>query len=1345
MSAFGGGSVVPNNALFTGLKGNFGFNDKRNSSNSLNNPSTNGQKKKHFNKNNNRNNKPKGSNGQNNVHQKSKRKPIDKGNKGMNVDDLDDVDTLPEVKVIPKLNTKYQSHSNDEIMHTGPLIPNASQFGFGSKNIQKREVPKYLQIQPRIVTPLEFKQNAWDKMNQQKMNNMEQQNNGSDFQGLYEEFQKMRDIERKKMEELGLVDAENIRKDLNDAISFQGTCLDMCPTFERVRRALENNVKKLEKDPSTNKISKSKAVKAFSRPAAGQPPPLPSEVRPPFILSSTLNYLIDTIVPQLPDAHSFIWDRTRSIRQDFTYQNYYGPEAIDCNEKIVRIHLISLHVMAGSEVEYSQQQELEQFNKALQTLMEIYQDVRNRGGKCPNEPEFRAYYLLSHLRESEIEREIQGLPNYIVNNDLVQLAIKFRNLISQNNLVERGFKNGVGSFNLFVEFFRLVYHESTPFLMSCLLETLFNEIRFYAVKAMTRSYHTKGKAYDGETLKSMLGFDSIDELIKFIEYYEIDTINENGVILVDLVNKEKLETKYKINSINDKPKLSQAYSKQLNRKITKKFADFINSGLPNDDLSLKNVKSLKVLQANNNSSVKAGSLADFLNTPSVDTTPNTGFGAASTGFSSSAPAFGSNTGTVSNGFGANNTPNTYLNTIGGFSSDGSSKGGFSNGGFSNGGFSNQSSKNGGFTQSKPPNEPAAVFVPQSDIKPTIKEPNFLFSTKIAPTSQSKPTKSFSFNQPESTPSVQGLKPTLLSLNSKFTNEPSTLKLEAPKIASNASSLTTSTTSAVPVTSIPKPIAQKAKTIKDSQQFDTAVREIMEELLKQTVDEELVKNIPRVIKYENDRRERSRIIDLFSNELYEAFLSELTFKALLETRAEYYYKKTIKTKYIKKIKEIGTKYERKLSLKRKRQDELNEIKFNGLNGLKRQLSGASSMSSKRRHVWNETSIDEIVDKRNEIEKLWQPINFKQFLDSLNANLLINISIQHIDLKFLVLVENFKLNYSRWLVNKLGLKVNKEKMYYENLVHLNKINLQVVSLPNKKDLNKEFFSNIPFVLFESGFVDKTESSKFKDINEKLVRDSLILKKILGFANKYDEFKIQILIIYWDITNSKLTAGQIESALGVPRLKQEYSNVINQITICDMSQTNINEIINDGFVKLGHDFTGELTPKGKKKKLDVHENKKPEFKTVDNDRFKNMESKIINRAKMEKKYSYLNNHSIVNQSLNPLVNQLILGINKTNRTMNRTFGNRTISNSHLLDTTFINNSSGSLLGGFGKEIIEESTPFNSPKKSFFAVDLSENSAANLANASQTTAKATGKPPVPKSLQQLIDLTSKVKSKYK
>ena len=242
---------------------------------------------------------------------------------------------------------------------------------------------------------------------------LETHNAGNDFQSLYEELQRMREQERKQMERLGLVDAENASKTLNEAIAFQGTCVDMCPVFERVRRSLENNVNSLEKDPLTNRVSRSKAVKAFSRPAAGQPPPLPSEVRPPHVLKATLDYLVDNIVPQLPEAHLFLWDRTRCIRQDFTYQNYIGPEAIDCNERIARIHLLSLHIMARGNIEYSQQQEVEQLNKTLQTLIEIYRDVRNNGGQAPNEAEFRSYYLLAHMRDSELEREVQTLPDNI--------------------------------------------------------------------------------------------------------------------------------------------------------------------------------------------------------------------------------------------------------------------------------------------------------------------------------------------------------------------------------------------------------------------------------------------------------------------------------------------------------------------------------------------------------------------------------------------------------------------------------------------------------------------------------------------------------------------------------------------------------------------------------------------------------------------------------------------------------------------------------------------------------------------------------------------------------------------
>ena len=52
---------------------------------------------------------------------------------------------------------------------------------------------------------------------------------------------------RSEMENRGLVDQQDTRKDLKDAIVFVGTCQDMCPTFERVRRAYEKDTKPFEK------------------------------------------------------------------------------------------------------------------------------------------------------------------------------------------------------------------------------------------------------------------------------------------------------------------------------------------------------------------------------------------------------------------------------------------------------------------------------------------------------------------------------------------------------------------------------------------------------------------------------------------------------------------------------------------------------------------------------------------------------------------------------------------------------------------------------------------------------------------------------------------------------------------------------------------------------------------------------------------------------------------------------------------------------------------------------------------------------------------------------------------
>ena len=116
--------------------------------------------------------------------------------------------------------------------------------------------------------------------------------------------------------------------------------------------------------------------------------------------------------------------------------------------------------------------------------------------------------------------------------------------------------------------------------------------------------------------------------------------------MLDLFNREKLELTYKLNSIHDKAKQPQAYSPQLNSKLSGELKDVINLGKPNVSLNLKNsaqqiiVKSTipppsaQPIPSLAEPEPKAGSLADFLSK-----------GGTNVDLNKSAFSFGSNTNT----------------------------------------------------------------------------------------------------------------------------------------------------------------------------------------------------------------------------------------------------------------------------------------------------------------------------------------------------------------------------------------------------------------------------------------------------------------------------------------------------------------------------------------------------------------------------------------------------------------------------------------------------------------------------------------------------------------------------
>lgn len=75
---------------------------------------------------------------------------------------------------------------------------------------------------------------------------------------------------------------------LEDSVSLVGICTDMCPEFERVRRIVEDDVKRPECTAETQHLPRrqripdeSRMVKAYARSAAGMDVELVSEIRSP--------------------------------------------------------------------------------------------------------------------------------------------------------------------------------------------------------------------------------------------------------------------------------------------------------------------------------------------------------------------------------------------------------------------------------------------------------------------------------------------------------------------------------------------------------------------------------------------------------------------------------------------------------------------------------------------------------------------------------------------------------------------------------------------------------------------------------------------------------------------------------------------------------------------------------------------------------------------------------------------------------------------------------------------------------------------------------------------------------
>lgn len=293
-------------------------------------------------------------------------------------------------------------------------------------------------------------------------------------------------------------------------------------------------------------------VKKFKRPGAGDGDQLPSDLRPPHVLKTTCDYLFRDLLtnaPSLASVHGFIWDRTRAIRNDFSIQQVTKLEdvriAIECFERIARFHILALHQMATpesqqqarkGEITYDPQQEREQLDRTLLSLMQYYDDYRGRLDLI-NEAEFRSYCVIFQLDSSQTDTEdrVQTWPKAILGDRKIQAAMQlfacacttfrrlgpFKALAAEHVVARQDWEC----------FWKLLNSTKISYLQACVAEIYFHLLRDMVLRSIVRAMRPS-KAVNGKfnpntewsmhDLRDLFYFDDDDQLVAFCALYDLE-------------------------------------------------------------------------------------------------------------------------------------------------------------------------------------------------------------------------------------------------------------------------------------------------------------------------------------------------------------------------------------------------------------------------------------------------------------------------------------------------------------------------------------------------------------------------------------------------------------------------------------------------------------------------------------------------------------------------------------------------------------------------------------------------------------------------------------------------------
>lgn len=220
---------------------------------------------------------------------------------------------------------------------------------------------------------------------------------------------------------------------------------------------------------------------------------------------------------------------------------------MDTYERIARFHIVSLHLLAQPEKpyhEYDAQQEREQLDKTILSLVDFYEDNKDRV-QSANEAEFRAYQILFQIQtpKPNLEDRVQSWPQRITQDPRVQSALRIYSAacsIANPQGPLKPYASHKVAQGHWASFWNLVNSAEVSYLMGCVAEIYFTKVRREALDSLWQAYRPRGTRAPSSDwtlaeLRSVLGLETEDEVADYCEKVGFTMKeNDNGTACLDL-------------------------------------------------------------------------------------------------------------------------------------------------------------------------------------------------------------------------------------------------------------------------------------------------------------------------------------------------------------------------------------------------------------------------------------------------------------------------------------------------------------------------------------------------------------------------------------------------------------------------------------------------------------------------------------------------------------------------------------------------------------------------------------------------------------------------------------------